>query len=111
MPSAPKNPQAEFAKLLAAACVRRGYLEKLHAGATPVTWMGDFSDVKVVDADGREIPWSEVSRIKSEKWLPIELSRLFCLIIPPNTVHVRAAVGGKKVASRPVLTVSRLVNN
>jgi hypothetical protein len=47
MPRATKNPQAEFAKLLAAACVRRGYLEKLHAGATPVTWMGDFSDVRM----------------------------------------------------------------
>jgi hypothetical protein len=36
MPSSPINPKAEFAKYLAAACVRRGFLENLHAGATPV---------------------------------------------------------------------------
>jgi hypothetical protein len=58
------NPQqAEFSKLITAACVRRGYLEKLHSGITPATKTGDFSDVKVIDADGREIPWNEVSRI------------------------------------------------
>ena len=53
----------KFAKIMAAACVRRGYLEKLHAGITPVSRTGDYSDVKVVDAEGREIPWNHVSRI------------------------------------------------
>ena len=47
--------KAEFAKLMTAACVRRGYLEKLHAGQTPITKTGDYSDVKVIDAEGREI--------------------------------------------------------
>lgn len=42
-----KTSQKQFAKLMAAACVRRGYLQKLHTGATPVTHTGDFSDVKV----------------------------------------------------------------
>ena len=59
--------QAEFAKLIAAACVRRGYLEKLHAGFTPVTRSGDYSDVKVIDAEGREIPWNQVSRINQDE--------------------------------------------
>ena len=59
----PDKSQGEFAKLLTAACVRRGYLEKLHTGITPVTRTGDYSDVKVIDAEGREIPWNEVSRI------------------------------------------------
>ena len=59
--------QSEFAKLMVAACVRRGYLEKLHAGFTPVTRTGDYSDVKVVDAEGREIPWSQVSRINQDE--------------------------------------------
>ena len=63
----PKNSQGEFAKIMAAACVRRGYLEKLHAGATPVTRTGDYSDVKVIDAEGREIPWNEVSRINQDE--------------------------------------------
>ena len=55
--------QNEFSKIMTAACVRRGYLEKLHSGITPVTKTGDYSDVKVIDADGREIPWNMVSRI------------------------------------------------
>lgn len=53
----------EMAKSITAACVRRGELERLHCGITPVTRTGDFSDVKVIDANGREIPWNEVSRV------------------------------------------------
>ena len=67
MKLSPKNSQSEFAKLMAAACVRRGYLEKLHAGTTPVTRTGDYSDVKVIDAEGREIPWNEVSRLRQDE--------------------------------------------
>lgn len=63
MNASPDKSQAQFAKLLTAACVRRGYLEKFHAGRTPITKTGDYSDVKVIDAEGREIPWNEVSRI------------------------------------------------
>lgn len=63
MTTDPDNSQGDFAKIMAAACVRRGYLEKLHAGITPVTRTGDYSDVKVIDPDGREIPWNQVSRI------------------------------------------------
>jgi hypothetical protein len=62
-----KKSQSEFAKMMAAACVRRGYLEKLHAGLTPVTTAGDYSDVKVIDAEGREIPWNQVSRINQDE--------------------------------------------
>ena len=35
----------------------------LHAGLVPVTKTGDYSDVVVLDADGRKIPWPEVSHI------------------------------------------------
>jgi len=58
-----KKSHTEFAKMMAAACVRRGYIEKLHCGTPPVTHIGDYSDVKVIDADGNEIPWDQVSRI------------------------------------------------
>ena len=54
---------SDFSKIMTAACVRRGFLEKLHSGITPVTKTGDYSDVKVIDAEGREIPWNQVSRI------------------------------------------------
>jgi hypothetical protein len=67
MTFSPQKSQSEFAKLIAAACVRRGYLEKLHAGTSPVTRTGDYSDVKVIDAEGREIPWNMVSRINQDE--------------------------------------------
>jgi hypothetical protein len=67
MTLSPKKSQGEFAKLMTAACVRRGYLEKLHAGITPVTHSGDYSDVRVIDAEGREIPWNQVSRINQDE--------------------------------------------
>jgi hypothetical protein len=63
MTTKPDNSQGDFAKIMLAACVRRGYLEQLHAGITPLTRTGDYSDVKVIDAEGREIPWNQVSRI------------------------------------------------
>jgi hypothetical protein len=53
----------QFSKMMAAACVRRGHLERLHDGIVPITHTGDYSDVKVIDANGREIPWQQVSRI------------------------------------------------
>jgi hypothetical protein len=67
MRSSATKSQCEFAKLMAAACVRRGYLEKLHAGLTPVTRSGDYSDVRVIDANGQEIPWNQVSRINQDE--------------------------------------------
>ena len=67
MTSSEKTSQGDFAKIMAAACVRRGFLEKLHAGFTPVTHKGDYSDVKVIDAEGREIHWNQVSRINQEE--------------------------------------------
>jgi len=66
-----KKPQGEFAKIMTAAFVRRGYLEKLHVGVTPVTRTGDYSDVKVIDAEGREIPWNHVSRINQDEMKPL----------------------------------------
>ncbi len=67
MKPSPDNSASEFAKIMTAACVRRGYLEKLHSGITPITKTGDYSDVKVIDAEGREIPWNQVSRINQSE--------------------------------------------
>jgi hypothetical protein len=58
---------AQTAKALALMCVRNTYLESIHSGQSPVTKTGDFSDVKVIDAEGREIPWTEVSRISDDE--------------------------------------------
>ena len=48
-------------------CVRNTGLEALHAGTVPVTHTGDYSDVRVIDADGREIAWNDVSHIDDDQ--------------------------------------------
>lgn len=50
-----KRIAAMVAKTLAMMCVRNPGLETLHAGVVPVTHTGDYSDVRAIDADGREI--------------------------------------------------------
>jgi hypothetical protein len=47
-------------------CVRNTQLENLHAGITPSSQTGDYSDVKVVSPYG-EIPWTKLSRISDEE--------------------------------------------
>ena len=48
---------------MAMMCVRNTRLEDIHAGVVPVTRTGDYSDVVVIDAEGRRIPWPQVSHI------------------------------------------------
>jgi hypothetical protein len=62
-----RNDEERIAGRLAMLCVRNTQLETLHAGLNPVTRSGDYSDVFVVDADGRRIPWTEVSRIDDDE--------------------------------------------
>ena len=57
---------ANLAKIVAMMCVRNTRLEKLHAGVAPVSKTGDFSDVMVVDAEGRSIPWTKVSHFDDD---------------------------------------------
>ena len=58
--------QAELAKAMAMFCVRNTKLEDIHAGIVPVTRTGDSSDVTVIDANGRRIPWPEVSHFDDD---------------------------------------------
>ena len=58
---------ASISKSMAVMCVRNTMLEDIHAGIEPVTRTGDFTDVVVIDADGRRIPWPEVSRIGNDE--------------------------------------------
>jgi len=62
-PEDEKRIAAKLAKTMAMLCVRNTQLETLHAGPAPITRTGDYSDVFVLDADARRIPWTEVSRI------------------------------------------------
>ena len=51
-----------MAKSMELMCVADSGLGKLTEGQCPVTRTGDYSDVVVVDADGRIIPWRRVAR-------------------------------------------------
>jgi hypothetical protein len=62
-----KRIAAKMAKTLAMMCVRNTGLETLHAGIVPVTHAGDYSDVRVIDADGREIAWNDVSHLDDDQ--------------------------------------------
>ncbi len=61
-----KRIAAIMAKTIAMMCVRNTALENLHSGIAPITHAGDYSDVRVIDADGREIPWNEVSHLDND---------------------------------------------
>lgn len=56
-----------LSKAMALICVRNTCLETLHAGPGVVSHTGDYTDVIVTDANGRQIPWSEVSRISDDE--------------------------------------------
>ena len=58
---------ANLAKVMAMMCVRNTGLEALHAGVVPVTQTGNYSDVFVLDAEGRKIPWAEASRVDDDQ--------------------------------------------
>lgn len=62
---------AELAKTLTAMCVRNAEIENIHAGQSPVTKTGDYSDVKIIDADGNEYSWNEVSHITDQEMKPM----------------------------------------
>ena len=42
-------------------------IEELHAGTVPVTHTGDYSDVFITDADGRQIRWSDASHLDNDQ--------------------------------------------
>lgn len=66
-PAVKERIAASLAKVMAMMCVRNTGLEALHAGTVPVTETGDYSDVFVLDAEGRRIPWAEVSHLDDDQ--------------------------------------------
>lgn len=58
---------AQLAKTLTAMCVRNAEIENIHAGKPIVTKTGDYSDVRVIDAEGNEFAWPDVSHISDEE--------------------------------------------
>jgi hypothetical protein len=58
--------QQRLAKYLVLQCFRNSILEDLHAGVSPSSRSGDYSDVTVQSPYGA-IPWPEVSRLNDEE--------------------------------------------
>jgi hypothetical protein len=79
MKESEKKLASVLAKAITAICVRNTFLEDLHAGTSPSSKTGDFSDVKVVTPHG-EIPWRNLSRISDE-----EMKRLMKQVV--NNVY------------------------
>jgi len=86
---------ARLARIMAMLCVRNTQLETLHSGPTPVTRTGDYSDVFVVDADGRRMPWSEVSRIDDAEMRQLMqeiVNRLYTFHLEANDPKLQATI-------------------
>jgi len=65
-PADEKRITAKLAKLMGLMCVRNTRIEAIHAGVAPITKTGDYSDVVVLDAEGRKIPWAEVAHFDDD---------------------------------------------
>ena len=90
-----KRVAARLARIMAMLCVRNTQLETLHSGLTPVTRTGDYSDVFVVDADGRRIPWTEISRIDEDEMRQLMqeiVNRLYTFHLEANDPKLQATI-------------------
>ena len=90
-----KRIAAKLAKIMAMLCVRNTQLETLHAGLTPITRTGDYSDVFVLDADGRRIPWTEVSRIDEDEMRQLMqeiVNRLYTFHLKADDPNLQATI-------------------
>ena len=89
-----------LAKAFAVISVRNIYLEELHSGIVPTSNAGDGSDIRVIDADGNEIAWNELSRFNDDemkKLMKQVVDRLYtCLLhmlnpdFAPTVSHAHA---------------------
>ncbi len=91
-----------LAKVLVGTCFRNSVLEDLHAGISPSSATGDYSDVKVVTPYG-EIPWTRLSRISDE-----EMKALMIDVVDRTYTYLRypeelASLGGAAKWNRPRL--------
>ena len=91
-----QNPQVlkRLAKYMAQQCFRNTVLEDYHAGITPYSEAGDYSDVFVKTPVG-EIPWSKLSRLSDD-----EMKTLMIDVVN-RTYHMS---GGSEDLRRPRAT-------
>lgn len=88
-----------LAKFMAQQCFRNSELENLHAGTSPNSKSGDFSDVKVISPYG-EIAWEKLSRLSDEemKELMIDVVNrtysFLTLLFSAQSNHLEAVLDG-----------------
>lgn len=90
-----KRIAAKLAKTMALLCVRNTHLETVHAGKTPITRTGDWSDVTVVDADGKQIPWTEVSHVSDHEMRNLMrdiINRIYTFHLCANDPRLQAEI-------------------
>ena len=90
-----KRIAAMMAKTLAMMCVRKTGLETLHSGVAPTTHTGDYSDVRVIDADGREIAWNDVSHLDDDQMRALMkeiVNRLYTFNVSIDDLEFRSRV-------------------
>ena len=95
--------RADWFRVMALMCVRNTQLEAIHSGIVPVSRTGDFSDVTVVDANGRRIPWPKASHFDDEAMRGLMrqvVNRLY-------TFHIKAGEPDFQRIVEPWLTVAR----
>ena len=85
---------AELANAMAVFCVRNTELESIHAGLVPVTRTGDYTDVFVIDADGRRMPWPDVSHFLITYRVPWKGTVPQRVRIPPGKLSLQPVAIG-----------------
>jgi O-acetylhomoserine/O-acetylserine sulfhydrylase-like pyridoxal-dependent enzyme len=98
------NDCKNISQLLDVYGVRNTVLENFHAGVSPSTKTGDYTDVKVVTPYG-EIPWNELSRIND-----IEMRSLMLDIEAALTTALEALELLDEFCSKEKATISFLTN-
>ena len=53
----------KMARALAFMCLNEHFKLPLHSGHSPVSHTGDYSDVTITDAKGRQMAWSHACRV------------------------------------------------
>ena len=88
------------AKLMALMCVEDSKLGKIKEGLCPVTRTGDYSDVVVVDADGRIIPWQRVARFDVDEMRHMMreiVDKLYTYLLNMESLELRALSDHRRV--------------
>ena len=75
---------ANMAKMMGLLCVADSKLGELGEGEGPATKAGDYSDVVVVGAEGRIIPWQRVARFDAAEMVRMRreiVDKLFTFVL------------------------------